>query len=42
MFVLDLTNKYEADIPDQLLQDKLPMSYQFYDAIFPIVHNLTN
>ena len=42
MFVLELINKFETDIPDQLMQNNLPMSFQFYDSTFPIVHNLTN
>ena len=27
IFVLELTNKFETDIPEQLLQSKLPMSF---------------
>ena len=42
IFVLELTNKFETDIPEQLLQSKLPMSFQFYDSTFPVVHELTN
>lgn len=42
MFILDLTNKYEADIPIQLLQDHLPLSFHFYDPVILIAQEHTS
>ena len=40
LFVLELEQGREVQIPKFLSQDQLPYSYRFYDAIIHIAQNL--